>query len=55
MNPQDSKKIAVSIDYLFEHQNEAAKMGKNGRNAVYEKYNWANEEKKLLKLYDSLL
>ena len=55
VNPQDSKKIAESIDYLFEHQNEAAKMGKNGRNAVYEKYNWANEEKKLLKLYDSLL
>ena len=55
VNPKDSKKIAESIDYLFEHQNEAAKMGKNGRNAVYEKYNWANEEKKLLKLYDSLL
>ncbi|MBR4330237.1 MAG: glycosyltransferase [Candidatus Riflebacteria bacterium] len=55
VNPQDPKKIAESIDYLFEHQKEAAEMGKNGRNAVYEKYNWANEEKKLLKLYDSLL
>ncbi len=55
VNPKESKKIAEAIDYLFEHQNEAAEMGKNGRNAVYEKYNWANEEKKLLNLYDSLL
>jgi len=30
-------------------------MGKNGRLAVEEKYNWAIEEKKLFKLYDELL
>lgn len=53
VNPQDSKKIAESIDYLFEHQNEAIIMGKNGKKAVYEKYNWDKEVKKLLNLYET--
>jgi len=29
-------------------------MGENGRKAVLEKYNWCNEEKKLLKIYEEL-
>jgi glycosyltransferase involved in cell wall biosynthesis len=55
VNPQDPKKIAESIDYLFEHQNEAIEMGRNGKNAVYEKYNWNTEVKKLLNLYETWL
>jgi hypothetical protein len=30
-------------------------MGKNGRKAVEQKYNWLTEEKKLLTLYKDLL
>ena len=30
-------------------------MGKNGRKAVEEKYNWEKEEKKLLKVYREVL
>jgi glycosyltransferase involved in cell wall biosynthesis len=30
-------------------------MGKNGRRAVQERYNWSIEEKKLLALYEKLL
>ena len=30
-------------------------LGSNGRKAILEKYNWENEEKKLLHLYAQLL
>jgi hypothetical protein len=30
-------------------------MGMNGKKAVVEKYNWAQEEKKLFKLYEDIL
>jgi len=54
VNPLDPKEIAKAIEYLIEHPDEARKMGENGRKAVLEKYNWQNEEKKLLKLYYKL-
>lgn len=52
LNPQD---IADSIVYLLDHTEEAEKMGKRGRKAVEETYNWSIEEKKLLRLYKDLL
>ena len=52
LNPQD---IADSIVYLLDHTEEAEKMGKRGRKAVEETYNWSIEEKKLLRLYKYLL
>jgi hypothetical protein len=30
-------------------------MGQNGQKAVFEKFNWNAEEKKLLNLYENLL
>jgi len=54
VDPLDPKKIAKAIEYLIEHQNEAKKMGENGRKAVLEKYNWENESKKLLNIYEEL-
>lgn len=39
----------------MKHQDEAEQMGKNGRRAVEERYNWGIEEKKLLGLYKDLL
>lgn len=54
VNPLNPKEIAKAVEYLIEHPEEARKMGKNGRKAVLEKYNWENESKKLLDIYRQL-
>ncbi|ROZ80436.1 glycosyltransferase [Pseudomonas neustonica] len=54
VDPLDPKAIAAAIDYLVTHPLEAEQMGRNGRKAVLEKYNWPMEEIKLLSLYKSL-
>jgi glycosyltransferase involved in cell wall biosynthesis/peptidoglycan/xylan/chitin deacetylase (PgdA/CDA1 family) len=55
VNPKDPQAIAGKINYLLEHPAEADVMGKNGRKAVLEKYNWCNEKEKLLEVYRKLL
>jgi len=55
VDPLDPKEIAQAIEYLLTHPEEARQMGKNGRRAVEEKYNWEKESKKLLDLYLKLL
>jgi len=55
VDPLNPKEIAKAIQYLKENPDEARKMGENGRKAVLGKYNWQNEEKKLLKLYRDLI
>jgi glycosyltransferase involved in cell wall biosynthesis len=54
VNPLDPKAIGEAIQYLMDHPDEAEQMGRNGRKAVEEKYNWVIEEKKLLDLYAGL-
>lgn len=54
VNPLNSQEIADSIQWIIEHPNQAAEMGKNGRKAVEEKYNWEQECKKLLTIYKKL-
>jgi glycosyltransferase involved in cell wall biosynthesis len=55
VDPMDPAAIASAIDYLVDHRAEAEKMGENGRQAVLSRYNWAQEEAKLLEFYDRLL
>lgn len=55
VNPLDSKEIAKAVEHLIEHPEEAKKMGKNGRKAVLEKYNWETESKRLTAVYEDLL
>ncbi len=55
VDPLDPQAIAVAIVHILKHPEEAAKMGKRGRKAVEDMYNWSNEEKKLLWLYKNLL
>jgi glycosyltransferase involved in cell wall biosynthesis len=55
VDPLDSKAIALAIDWLLEHPEEAEKMGKNGQRAVRERYNWDNEAETLLAAYKTLL
>ena len=54
VDPLDAKAIGEAIEYLSMHEEEAQQMGKNGKKAVLERYNWAIEEKKLFKIYRKL-
>ncbi len=54
VDPMNPEEIAQAIRYIIEHPTEAKKMGENGKRAVEEIYNWANEEKKLLDLYRNI-
>lgn len=55
VDPLKPEEIAKTIEYLINHPIEAKQMGENGKKAILEKYNWENESKKLLKVYENLL
>lgn len=54
VNPSKPDEIAHAIDYLIDNPEIAKVMGQNGKRAVYDKFNWKIEEKKLIDLYKSL-
>jgi len=54
LNPRDIKSVAEAIKYLLSNPEKAKEMGAAGQNAVKEKYNWATQERTLLKLYKTL-
>ncbi|MBE6084388.1 MAG: glycosyltransferase family 4 protein [Selenomonas ruminantium] len=54
VNPTDAASVKNACIKLLSNPDRGQEMGKNGRKAVLEKYNWANEEKKLLALYETL-
>lgn len=51
VDPLNARSIAEAIDYIFLNPELARTMGKNGRQAVLQQYNWGIEERKLLSLY----
>lgn len=55
VDPLDPDAIANAIDYLVAHRDQAELMGRNGQRAVFEKYNWDLESRKLLELYSQIL
>ena len=55
VDPLDPQAIADAICYLIEHPDDAQEMGRRGRQAVEQKYNWQTEARKLLALYERLL
>ncbi len=55
VDPLNPEEIAIAVEYLIMHPDEARDMGENGRKAVLDEYNWENECKKLLTLYEDLL
>ncbi len=50
----ESLAYANAIISLLDNPEKAEEMGKKGKRLVFEKYNWSNEEKKLLRIYYSL-
>lgn len=55
VDPQKPEEIAKAIDYLIDNPQIAEEMGRNGFKAVQTEFNWANEEAKLLKFYESMI
>lgn len=54
VDPVDTQAITSAIEYLLANPDEAAALGKRGREAVYARYSWNVEESKLLGLYESI-
>jgi glycosyltransferase involved in cell wall biosynthesis len=54
VDPMGPAAIAHAIEYVITHPQEAEAMGRRGREAVEQKYNWGIEMPKLLALYDNL-
>jgi glycosyltransferase involved in cell wall biosynthesis len=55
VDPLDVKSIATAIESLIANPERARTMGEQGRRAVQEHFNWANEEQTLLSFYSWLL
>ena len=54
VDPQNSIDVREACMELLNNPGRAEELGRNGKKAVDEKYNWSNEEKKLLELYGQL-
>jgi glycosyltransferase involved in cell wall biosynthesis len=55
VDPLNPAAIAQAINYVVTHPHEAQRMGRNGRRAVEERYNWGAEERKLISFYEEIL
>ncbi len=54
VNVNNVQEIKNAINYILDNPDKARIMGENGRRAVIEKYNWATQEKALLRLYEKI-
>ena len=54
VNPESPEEIANAIEFIIANPDDAKRMGENGRKAVFEKYNWEPESRKLINLYKTL-
>ncbi|MCW5514643.1 glycosyltransferase family 4 protein [Muriicola sp. Z0-33] len=55
VDPKDPASIGKAINELVSDKERAKAMGSRGKAAVLEKFNWANEERKLLDFYERVL
>ena len=51
VDPQSPPEIAGAIQYVLTHPAEAEEMGRRGRAAVLDRFNWRSEAAKLIDLY----
>ena len=54
VDPTSPEQIAKAIQYVLTHPFEAELMGRRGRDAVVERFNWKTEATKLVSLYKEL-
>ena len=54
VDPTDVDAIAKAMDWLYDHPDEAEAMGRRGREAVMEKYNFSGEADRLDEFYRQL-
>lgn len=55
VDPMDPRDIARAIEYVMANPAQAEEMGRRGRAAVMERYNWDVQAEKLVKLYTELV
>jgi glycosyltransferase involved in cell wall biosynthesis len=55
VDPAQPREIAQAIDTLLQNPRLRAEMGRNGRDAAIQDYNWDSESKKLIDLYKEIL
>ncbi|PEZ02194.1 hypothetical protein CN353_07140 [Bacillus cereus] len=55
VNPLDVKMVVDAIQKIVTNKELSLQFGENGFRAYQEQYNWAIEEKKLVKLYETIL
>lgn len=55
VDPSNTSQLAEAVVYLLGNKREAQKMGRNGRKAFHDRYNWEREEHKLFETYEELL
>ncbi|WNB92696.1 glycosyltransferase family 4 protein [Bacillus sp. NEB1478] len=54
VDPLNIDEIANAIQTILDNPEKSAEMGKNGRRAIEEKYNWEKESERLIELYERL-
>jgi glycosyltransferase involved in cell wall biosynthesis len=54
IDPLNPDEIAQALDRLATDPQERQRLGRNGRRAVLDKYNWEAEFQKLLEMYTTL-
>ena len=54
VDPENPNEIAKAIEFILTNPEKAKEMGQNGSRLVKEKYNWTNEELKLINIYKKL-
>lgn len=55
VNPKDPQAIADAMQWIIDHPGEAVEMGRRGREAIEQRYNWEAESESLITLYRDLL
>lgn len=55
VDPKDPRAIAGAMQWILDHPVEAAEMGRRGRRAIEERFNWETESESLIALYRNLL
>jgi len=55
VDPSKPEEISSAIEWMMNNKEKAIEMGKNGKKAASEKYNWNIEKQKLLDVYKRVL